>query len=731
MNLRISQLPLLAAPSTGAEFAVAQSGVTYKVTLAQLIAQINTIGGIDQVLTDGVTIVGNGVSSPISVSNPLPPLGSNGQVLTVSGGIATWQTPPSPLGLTVITDGQTILGDGTFSDPIRVNIGNLSLPGDNWGTQTAVTGGLLIGNGLPISPIRIDVPATVADGQSIIAVGGNAVWGTPSAVVNTAGIITGNGILGNEIRISTVGAAQGEVLSFDGTNIVWASMGSNGGDDWGTQSVATDSSLLGNGTSGALLSVANPLPTLGSNGDVLTIVGGNAVWQTPGGSGLPTGSIHRTLRHDGSNWAVSSLLYNNDNELVINGNTFLGQSPLAVYADQQQYAATFVAQQSGQTATALYATAVFGNFNNFNVAGRFSAANQFGQAYALRIENGSEAGGRVLTCVDSLGHAEWQDLPGATPYAAGVGLVLNGNTFSHAFGANGHGGDVEQGNDMGLKVIRLRNIPINTTAPTVGQVLGFDGSEWKATTLLGATPYFAGVGLVLNGSNFSHAFGASGHNGDVQQNNASMQLTVTGIRGMEISATPPISGQSLVFDGTQWVPSDIPDAFIPLSGTVTGANVTGNIQFTGMRKLFQMSGSTEGLVGITGTHVALNVLNSTTGNAYVEANSSARVRIATEKVVTGSVTELKVESPSSTTGKIELIVPNASEIMFNDPNKGVYKVWACTDAATGAGTWSAPSAALTSGTPPSITGSRGGNAAIASLLTALASMGILIDNTTA
>ncbi|MBK8473873.1 MAG: hypothetical protein IPL33_17865 [Sphingobacteriales bacterium] len=559
MNLRISQLPLLAAPSTGAEFAVAQSGVTYKVTLAQLLAQINTIGGIDQVLTDGITIVGNGVSSPISVLNPLPTLGSNGQVLTVSGGAAIWQTPPSPLGLTTVTDGQTILGDGTFSDPIRANVGNLSLPGDNWGSQSALTSGLLVGNGLPISPIRIDVPALVADGQSIIAVGGNAVWGTPSAVVNTAGIITGNGILGNEIRISTLGAAQGEVLSFDGTNIVWASMGSNGGDNWGTQSVVTDSSLLGNGTSGALLSVANPLPTLGSDGQVLTVSGGAAIWQTPGGSGLPTGSIHRTLRHTAPNWVVSSLLANNDNELVINGNTFLGQSPFAVYSDQQQYAATFVPQQSVQTATGLYATAVFGNFNNFNVAGHFSAANQFGQAYALRIENGSEAGGRVLTCVDSLGHAEWQDLPTTSTYIASTGLVLNGNTFSHAFGASGHGGDVEQGNDMGLKVIRLRNIPINTTVPTVGQVLGFDGNEWKATTLPGATPYAAGVGLVLNGNTFSHAFGANGHGGDVEQGN-DMGLKVIRLRNIPINTTVPTVGQVLEFDGNEWKATTLPGA---------------------------------------------------------------------------------------------------------------------------------------------------------------------------
>jgi len=32
--------------------------------------------------------------------------------------------------------------------------------------------------------------------------------------------------------------------------------------------------------------------------------------------------------------------------------------------------------------------------------------------------------------------------------------------------------------------------------------------------------------------------------------------------------------------------------------------------------------------------------------------------------------------------------------------------------------------------PPSVTGSRGGNAALASLLTALASLGVILDNTT-
>ena len=86
-------------------------------------------------------------------------------------------------------------------------------------------------------------------------------------------------------NVSVASPTTGHFLQWNGTAWI-AAAGGGGSDNWGSQAVVSDSSLNGNGTSSSILSVVRPVPVLGSNGQVLTIAGGNMVWAAAtGGSG--------------------------------------------------------------------------------------------------------------------------------------------------------------------------------------------------------------------------------------------------------------------------------------------------------------------------------------------------------------------------------------------------------------------------------------------------------------
>lgn len=81
-----------------------------------------------------------------------------------------------------------------------------------------------------------------------ISSGGGDNWGSQTVTTNTT--LTGNGTSASPLGMGQQGATNGQVLKWNGT--AWAPA-NDGGDNWGTQNVVTNSSLTGNGTS------ANPL----------------------------------------------------------------------------------------------------------------------------------------------------------------------------------------------------------------------------------------------------------------------------------------------------------------------------------------------------------------------------------------------------------------------------------------------------------------------------------------
>jgi hypothetical protein len=181
--------------------------------------------------------------------------GTNGQVLTTVAGVTSWANA----------------GSGA----------------DNWGTQTAVARSPLMGNGSAASPLALDSSAlakqlsTAPMKDSIISVvntgiTAGSVNGKDYTATNNALTITGGTatslktttIALNQSNIKldsltgllapakiTASGTNGQVLTTVGGVTSWANAGS-GADNWGTQTIATSGTLLsGNGTSGSPLTV--------------------------------------------------------------------------------------------------------------------------------------------------------------------------------------------------------------------------------------------------------------------------------------------------------------------------------------------------------------------------------------------------------------------------------------------------------------------------------------------
>ena len=117
-------------------------------------------------------------------------------------------------------------------------------------------------------------------------------WGTQT--VQADNTLTGNGTSGTPLKIAQQGATNGQVLKWNGSS--WLpdnDIGGGTGDNWGTQTVQTNGTLTGNGTSSNPLAVNGVLTdnqTLSINGTTLSISNGNSVT-------LPSGG--------GSGWALT------------------------------------------------------------------------------------------------------------------------------------------------------------------------------------------------------------------------------------------------------------------------------------------------------------------------------------------------------------------------------------------------------------------------------------------
>jgi hypothetical protein len=166
--------------------------------------------------------------------------------------------------------------------------------GDNWGTQAVESDATLSGDGTGGSPLGVvgdltdDQTLTLAgsnlsisDGNSVVLPPGADDWG--AQVVESDATLSGNGTGGDLLSVvgdltddQTLSIAGNDLSISDGNSVVLPT----GADDWGTQVVASDATLSGNGTSGDPLGVVGDLTddqTLSISGNDLTISDGNTI----------------------------------------------------------------------------------------------------------------------------------------------------------------------------------------------------------------------------------------------------------------------------------------------------------------------------------------------------------------------------------------------------------------------------------------------------------------------
>lgn len=164
-------------------------------------------------------------------------------------------TSISPLGIAQqgATNGQVLAWNGVTWSPTTV-----TGTGDNWGTQTAQTNATLTGNGTAASPLGL--AAQGATNGQVLAWNGSA-W-SPSSVTGddwgnqnaqTDASLSGDGTSANPLGIAKQGASAGQVLAWNGSS--WAPANS-AADNWGTQTAQTNATLTGNGTAGSPLGLA-------------------------------------------------------------------------------------------------------------------------------------------------------------------------------------------------------------------------------------------------------------------------------------------------------------------------------------------------------------------------------------------------------------------------------------------------------------------------------------------
>ncbi|MBK8679075.1 MAG: hypothetical protein IPN25_10495 [Sphingobacteriales bacterium] len=247
--------------------------------------------------------------------------------------------------------------------------------------------------------------------------------------------------------------------------------------------------------------------------------------------------------------------------------------------------------------------------------------------------------------------------------------------------------------------------------------------QWQTPS--GGT-YTAGLGIDITGTTIAHKDGANGHTGDVSQTTSSMALTVTGLRNIAISTTTPTNGQVLTYNGTQWAPAT--PSSLP-SGTTNQTLRHNETNWVANSLLRVTSAKIE--MGDTGSDAATLFVNNSaeTYSAIVHQNKT----LTALGTVYGVYATAKGSDTTFTTNcagyfKAENGRYNYS-LRLEDGLQAQYKILMCGDS-SGFAKWQTPATAIKGGDAGAVTGSRGGNAALANLLTKLALYGLIIDNTT-
>jgi hypothetical protein len=332
-------------------------------------------------------------------------------------------------------------------------------------------------------------------------------------------------------------------------------------------------------------------------------------------------SANQVLKWNGAAWAPAADLnttYQGGTGITLTGNTF---SHTAHTGDATGATAlTVVAIQGRSVATTIPTSGNYLGWNGSNWipsiptgttyaagTGLTLGSNTFTANNTTALWNANQLqGNSIATTVPTSGNylgwngSSWiPSNPTGTTYAAGTGITLASNTFSHT----AHTGDAT--GSTSLTVVALQGRSVSTTIPTSGNYLGWNGSNWIPSIPTGTT-YAAGTGLTLGSNTFT-------------ANNTTALWNANQLQGNSIATTVPTSGNYLGWNGSSWIPS-IPTGTLYAAGT--GITLSSNT-FSHTAHTGDATGSTSlTVVALQGRSIATTV--PTSGN-YLGWNGSSWV----------------------------------------------------------------------------------------------------------
>jgi hypothetical protein len=327
------------------------------------------------------------------------------------------------------------------SNIVRATINSQGFVGINTTTPTTnleVNGTVKISGGSPgAGKVLMSDSSGLASWQNISGSADN--WGVQT--VQTNATLNGNGTTGNTLRIAQQGAIAGQVLKWNGTTWLPSNdsvgLGGSGADNWGTQTASTSSRITGNGTISSPLDIAQNGAT---NGKVLKW---NGIAWTPSNDSIGA-----------DNWGTQTV----NSNATLSGNGTAGNT-------------LRIAQQGATTGQVLKWNGTTWLPNNDSI-GADNWGTQTVNSNATLSGNG--------TAGNSLRIAQ----QGAT---TGQVLKWNGTTWApsnDSVGLGGSGAD-NWGTQSAITSLRISGngttaspLDIAQNGATTGQVLKWNGSSW-------------------------------------------------------------------------------------------------------------------------------------------------------------------------------------------------------------------------------------------------------------
>ena len=285
--------------------------------------------------------------------------------------------------ISILQDTET--GTSVYTETHEVNTNSFGLVNIQVGQGTAIDGVFDPGNwGATDHYLKIEIDTD--GGDSFTHMGTSQLLAVPYAfhakTVEIDNVEDADADATNEIQTLSLSGTQ-LTLSAGGGTVTLPSSGETTGDNWGTQTVISDASLTGNGTSASPLSIDGDLTddqTLSLSGNNLTISDGNTV-------SLPT---------------VTTPWQDADNGITYqDGHVGIGDNPTSTsslrVANYNNMASLFGINNSEGNATI--------QLLNQNANGQSAYFRS-----PIRIADGSQGEGKILIS-DAEGIATWGDLP--------------------------------------------------------------------------------------------------------------------------------------------------------------------------------------------------------------------------------------------------------------------------------------------------------------------------------